>query len=629
MRFLRFEIENFKGIRHAEIRFSKTKHARVYTLVGLNESGKTTLLEAIHSFSPDSDTEIVVGSATNADQQRQQRVPRSKLTDFSGDVSVKADIELDEGDREKLVEQFKNEGFKLDPKSIKDSFSYERYGRYKNGEFLGSYYETSLKILVKTGNQRKFRTLTSEESPVFSRIMSKLLPVIAYFPTFVFDFPEKIYLSSEDRTKTNNFYRKLFQDILHYARRGHTIEDHIIKRIRKPEYKLNWIGFLPVFTRSTEEDQIQQVMDIASQTVTEVIYNKWNEIFHENTKGKEIEITWTVEQGQDKRDEGGSKIEADEHDIVIGFRVKDGTDRFPIRTRSLGFRWFFSFLLFTQFRAGRDSDRPIVFLFDEPASNLHAAAQQKLIESFPEIAKEPHLLIYSTHSHYMVEPMWLEQAYIVQNQTAYSSEAVIDSAVVDDASVDIKITPYRQFVDKNTNNMSYFQPILDRLEVVPSKFDLNRGGVIVEGKSDYYILQYLRSNYLKKELNIFPAYGAGSMGAMIGLMKGWGLPVRIVLDSDKAGMKEKEKYQREYYLSGDEIKTLGELRPGIKEIESLFNDEDKSRISALLGKTTKASKKDILTAVQEHLAAKKKISLTTEFATKGKGLIAAIEAFTE
>jgi len=61
MRFLKFEIKNFKGIRHAELSFSKSNTAGVYTLVGLNECGKTTLLEAIHSFSPDSDTEIVGG----------------------------------------------------------------------------------------------------------------------------------------------------------------------------------------------------------------------------------------------------------------------------------------------------------------------------------------------------------------------------------------------------------------------------------------------------------------------------------------------------------------------------------------------------------------------------------------
>ena len=51
MRITGFNIKNFKGIKDAGIGFSDFDTARVHTLVGLNESGETTLLEAMHSFS--------------------------------------------------------------------------------------------------------------------------------------------------------------------------------------------------------------------------------------------------------------------------------------------------------------------------------------------------------------------------------------------------------------------------------------------------------------------------------------------------------------------------------------------------------------------------------------------------
>ena len=51
MRFARFEFKNFKGIERIEIDFRRLPNSNVYTLVGLNESGKTTLLEAINYFS--------------------------------------------------------------------------------------------------------------------------------------------------------------------------------------------------------------------------------------------------------------------------------------------------------------------------------------------------------------------------------------------------------------------------------------------------------------------------------------------------------------------------------------------------------------------------------------------------
>ena len=141
--------------------------------------------------------------------------------------------------------------------------------------------------------------------------------------------------------------------------------------------------------------------------------------------------------------------------------------------RSLGFRWFFAFMLFTQFRVARDAGVPLLFLFDEPASNLHAAAQQKLIESFPEIAKGEHSLAYTTHSHYMIEPKWLEQTFIVTNRADAPQECpILDAVSLDDESLDIEAAPYRTFVNEHPKQTSYFQPIIDRLEVVPSRFDI-------------------------------------------------------------------------------------------------------------------------------------------------------------
>jgi len=46
MRYIKYEIKNFKGIKNATIDMSRI-NSKIYTLVGLNESGKTTILQAI------------------------------------------------------------------------------------------------------------------------------------------------------------------------------------------------------------------------------------------------------------------------------------------------------------------------------------------------------------------------------------------------------------------------------------------------------------------------------------------------------------------------------------------------------------------------------------------------------
>lgn len=51
MHYTYVEVKNFKGIRQLRLDFEKPPCSSVTTLVGLNESGKTTILEAINYFS--------------------------------------------------------------------------------------------------------------------------------------------------------------------------------------------------------------------------------------------------------------------------------------------------------------------------------------------------------------------------------------------------------------------------------------------------------------------------------------------------------------------------------------------------------------------------------------------------
>jgi hypothetical protein len=66
MQFLSFEVENFKGIVHLDLDFYPRQQRNIYTIVGLNESGKTTVLESFNFTSYKTDlyhkTQPSVGS---------------------------------------------------------------------------------------------------------------------------------------------------------------------------------------------------------------------------------------------------------------------------------------------------------------------------------------------------------------------------------------------------------------------------------------------------------------------------------------------------------------------------------------------------------------------------------------
>ena len=369
MRYKRFEIKNFKGIEYARVDMPNESDARVITLVGLNESGKTTVLEAIHSFEPDSGADTVTGKTRKNVRSSPLAVPRSKLSYFTGEVSITAHLDLDDQDKDRIGEFLQYEySLHIDLSQVPNTFTYERLSEYRNGSLVGNFVRLGFSPLVKSVKQRKFRSPAGKELQQVQASIREILPTIAYFPTFVFDFPERIYLSSRRADLKNHFYRMLFQDILDHGEKGFTIKDHITQRVRKEEFRLNWAGFFTTFRRSTEWEQIDQVIAHAARTVSQIVYSKWNEIFSEDPGNKEIVISWDVEEGRPTKEQEEAGEVATEHDVFVQFRVKDGADTFPIETRSLGFRWFFSFLLFTQFRAARSSGLPIVFLLD---SNPH------------------------------------------------------------------------------------------------------------------------------------------------------------------------------------------------------------------------------------------------------------------
>jgi len=477
---------------------------------------------------------------------------------------------------------------------------------------------------VKSGKQRKWRDPTEAEHLKIRAALYELTPDIAYFPTFVFDFPERAFLSNRGGP-VDQFYRRVFQDVLDYDGRGHTIEKDIIRRIRGDGMVIPWLAFLTGWVRHDGRDKIQHVLDRASAVVTKLVFGRWNKIFGEDTKGKEVVISYEVVEGE-VIDASGNPQKTEEHDIFMQFKIRDGTRRFNVNDRSLGFRWFFAFMLFTQFRVARSNARPLMFLFDEPASNLHSAAQQKLIDSFPEIAKGEHMLAYSTHSHYMIEPKWLEQTFIVTNRADAPEMSVVDAISLDDESLDIKVSTYRSFVNEHPGQTSYFQPILDRLEVVPSRFDLSRSSIILEGKSDYYTLRYAAKLHGSADMPLLPGLGAGTFGALAALHVGWNLRFLFVLDGDRQGQVEKERYVSDFGIPIDRITTIDELVPGVTVIEDLLDSDALVAIQSTLGLGATPTKGQIRRFFQERLASDNVDQLSPAFSDRSKKILEELAA---
>jgi hypothetical protein len=196
MRYKSFRIKNFKGIKDTTVDLSGISGAGVFAFVGLNESGKTTVLEAIHSFSPDDATGELLGGDIETGVPIKNRVPRHLISNFTGDVSVTATLIASDEDVTTIIRNVESEhGILIDVASFPKELQIERQQRFKNGDYLGKFFTLRSSFSVKTKKQKTWRSITEKERIKIRDMVYSFTPNIAYFPTFVFDFPEKIFLT--------------------------------------------------------------------------------------------------------------------------------------------------------------------------------------------------------------------------------------------------------------------------------------------------------------------------------------------------------------------------------------------------------------------------------------------------
>ena len=512
MKFKKIEIKNYKGIENATLELSNSPKGNVYTLVGINESGKTSLLEAINTF--EYNTEKASSAVSNAIKPDfNQIIPIKDKANFNGDIELITTLELDEKDNQELKKWTEKNCQFIISNKVNEIEVIQKY-TYINSKFDDKVNSWNLHIVgKKLGSRAKKEIEIDKESwQKCVNFLKERMPNILYFPTALFDLPDKIYLNldkSNENEKTA-FYKAVVQDILDSLEQDMNIKTHIVDRF--------------LSTDQSDKDNVKQLSLKLGRKISQVILAEWTKVL---TK-KNYEITVDIDK--------------DAKGVYLQFIIIDEDGNFKLSERSLGFRWFFVFLLLTQFIGYRkNEDKQVLFLFDEPAANLSQKAQKQLLKSLENIGKKC-TIIYTTHSQYLINPKWLENAYVVTNEALLDTEDFYNLRCTN-----VKIERYRSFVNSHPQEVSYFQPILDVLEYVPSDLEICKPGIILEGKNDFYTLNYFFKIILKKsELSLIPGMNCTNADTLISLYSGWGKEFFVFLDSDEGGQKGKKRYEEQF-----------------------------------------------------------------------------------
>lgn len=525
-------IRNFKGAANVFISLTGKVPTPVVTLIGLNESGKTTILEGLSYFISKDDAVSKIFEGVHSSSAISALIPIHQKAAFTGDILIEAHVSLTSADIIIAETVAREAGIKLESETLtQNSTVTQKYSFVDSVNTSSSrLWSLQFKGAFKGKKAKVFAGAEASETPektawraVVASIAERL-PRISYFPTFLVDTPSRIYLEEhDDERPVNRYYRSVLQDILTSLTGDISLEKHVCKRIRDFKSEQNQPSWISLLFGSPSKSQIDSVFQKISNAVTKEVLGSWSKIFQRPITAKLVSIEWNVDPQKDDLP-------------YASFYISDGESKYSVSERSLGFRWFFSFLLFTAFK--KAYSRPTLFLFDEPAANLHAKAQAELLKSFSKITGDGNQIIYSTHSHHMINPQWLSGAYIVENTALdYDSD---DSFAFTTKPTNIVCTAYRQFVSQYPERTSYFQPVIDQLEYVAPAIIGSPPYVIVEGITDFYALKLVQDKLAKT--SIMPGCGAGSSGALISWLLGRGEKFILVLDDDSAGKAAAKRY---------------------------------------------------------------------------------------
>lgn len=240
-------------------------------------------------------------------------------------------------------------------------------------------------------------------------------------------------------------------------------------------------------------------LEATSNNITDEMFEYW-------TTNKNLEIEFKLEHSTN---------------LFLNIRVKNRIHRvtLPLKNRSKGFLWFFSFLVWFNKLQG-DKNKNYILLLDEPGLSLHAAAQRDLLRFIEERLATDYQVIYTTHSPFMIDTLKLEQVrtiYDTQNPKVGS----VASSVLE---------------QKDSDTLFPLQAALGY--TLAQNLYISKQNLLVEGISDLVYLSHFSSllneagrEGLNEKITIVPVGGAEKVATFVSLMRGNELNCACLLDT--------------------------------------------------------------------------------------------------
>ena len=254
MKFTSFKIKNFRGVPAAEIVVNDD--SKPICLLGLNESGKTTILQSIST----------IGKLCQGKQLSDQEIlsMRPKGIGFTDTIKLSTNLSLDSEDKESFKKNIKSKSKKVTEFLSKNEITIDFCFEFSNHQIEKKYYKLNNHEIDDNSD------VSNKSSKVIQEIFSyfkKLCPEIIYYDDFYFDIPSEITFNDNEISKLTTEKQSNNQNWQH-------ILNDILISVKSKSNFLEDIVSWPSKDHNTVDNRLQQM----SNKINTVISKKWTDI---------------------------------------------------------------------------------------------------------------------------------------------------------------------------------------------------------------------------------------------------------------------------------------------------------------------------------------------------------------
>jgi hypothetical protein len=542
MKYKAFMIEGYRGIIEPVV--VSLKETSLIPMIGINESGKTSILQAIYCFDQANDLEYKGRHLEN--------LINLYSTTENAKCSITAEIEVTKTEIKELVDELVDEKeSELATEEEKQQLK-SKANNVKN--HLCLLCADGLKIcrdLAADDMPYNVVGFQSEDFPELADLIVSNLPYILYNDDFI-DRPPSYIDIPKDEPEQPSDWLAIYEKVFAACAEPHSI----FKVAQEPDAR-----------------RVESIISDVEEELNNRLSKAWKTFNLEKHGDMSIRLRFVPSATA-----GLKRLR-----VQVVEKIGKKERFFDIIDRSKGFLWFYNFVMKLEFNpkvAGSKKDT--IYLLDEPGSYLHPAAQEKLCAKLKDISQKEGVVMFCTHTHHLLNPEYipLNSIYIVEK----------------DKTKNIKATPLPQ-VKPTQKNQSAYQPLYEAMQVPALNFiKPDKTVVCVEGIYDKYALELFINK--DNKFYFYPGRNAHSIQHALQLLICFGVPRLALWDNDEEGNKE---YQRAIKAFGsvesEKFCLLPLLDKTKRRMETMFEDNDVMMMRRELGLNGEASYESILSTL--------------------------------